>query len=98
MATKKKTTKKSEHSAVDKFSESAHDAIDQFTESAEPAEERVRHAAKEAQERFSHSADRARTRSVDLIQEVSDTVCENPIAAIGIAAAAGFVLSKIFSR
>lgn len=67
--------------------QAAHEAIDSISQRSAEAEERLR-AAK----------DRASARGQELSDEVAAYVTKNPLAAVGIAAAAGFVLGALFRR
>jgi len=67
--------------------QAAHEAIDQISDRSAEAEERLRHASQRATE-----------RSQELAGEVSEYVTNNPLASVGIAAAAGFILGALLRR
>lgn len=67
--------------------EAAHEAIDQISSRSAEAEERLRQASQRASERTQELAD-----------DVSKYVTNNPLASVGIAAAAGFILGALLRR
>jgi len=67
--------------------QAAHEAIDQISARSSEAEERLRDASQRAAE-----------RTQDIVNDVSEYVTKNPLAAVGIAAAAGFVLGSLLRR
>ena len=89
---------------IDRASDAAHDTVDQLAESARPAVDRFAagahetvdkagSAAKSAAEGFEDSA----TKLAGARDRLMDKVRSKPLAAIGVAAAAGFLLSRFFS-
>lgn len=67
--------------------QAAHEAIDQIGARSAEAEERLRQAGQ-----------RASQRTQELAEDVSEYVTKNPLAAVGIAAAAGFILGSLLRR
>ncbi|HEX5515690.1 MAG TPA: hypothetical protein VFY81_14925 [Gammaproteobacteria bacterium] len=67
--------------------EAAHEAIDQISSRSAEAEERLRQASQRASE-----------RTQELANDVSEYVTKNPLASVGIAAAAGFILGALLRR
>jgi ElaB/YqjD/DUF883 family membrane-anchored ribosome-binding protein len=67
--------------------QAAHEAIDQITARSSEAEERLRQAGQRASE-----------RSQELADDVAEYVTKNPLAAVGVAAAAGFLLGSLLRR
>jgi len=67
--------------------QAAHQAIDQLSARGAEAELRLRDAGT-----------RVSARSQELTKELTDYVTEKPLAALGIAAAAGFVLGVLLRR
>lgn len=65
----------------------AHEAIDQISARSAEAEERLREASGRASE-----------RTQEIAADVAEYVNKNPLAALGIAAAAGFVLGSLMRR
>jgi ElaB/YqjD/DUF883 family membrane-anchored ribosome-binding protein len=67
--------------------QAAHEAIDQISNRGAEAEERLRQASQRASE-----------RTQELAEDVTDYVTKNPLASVGIAAAAGFILGALLRR
>lgn len=67
--------------------QAAHEAIDQISARSGEAEERLREAGQRAAE-----------RTQEIANDVSEYVTKNPLAAVGIAAAAGFLLGSLLRR
>lgn len=84
--------------AADKLADTAHDAVDSISASAQEAEERIRQVVAEAEKRLKAASSDAREQGEDLLENVSDYAREHPVATAGIAFAAGFLLSSLFSR
>lgn len=72
------------HETTDRLADRAHEAVDSAARRAGDAEERVRRSGEQAQE-----------RSQDLLASVTDYVHENPLAALGLAFAAGTIFSAM---
>lgn len=77
----------STHETTDNLAQKAHEAVDAAAKSAAQAEERVR-----------ESTQNARERSGDLLDSVSDYVQDNPLTALGLAFAAGTIISAMTRR
>lgn len=92
------SNKGSSHDTTDKVAKTVHEAVDSVAERAAPAEERVRESAAKAAERAREGAEYARARTHDMTERVCDYVKENPLMALGIAFAAGTVVSSILRR
>jgi ElaB/YqjD/DUF883 family membrane-anchored ribosome-binding protein len=90
--------KPSSHETTDHLAESLHHAVDSAAERAGPAEERVRAQAARAADKARESADYARTRSREVASSVGNYVQENPLMALGIAFAAGTLVSSLLRR
>lgn len=84
MATQSKTTK---HQTTDQVAGKAHEAVDAAAETAGRAEERLR-----------DSTDDVRGRSDDILNSVAGYVKENPLTSLGLAFAAGTILSSLTRR
>jgi ElaB/YqjD/DUF883 family membrane-anchored ribosome-binding protein len=67
--------------------QAAHEAIDQISARSAEAEERLREASARATE-----------RTQELAGDVTEYVNKNPLAALGIAAAAGFIIGSLMRR
>lgn len=75
------------HSTTERVAGAAHETVDHLAEHAAQAEERVR-----------RGTERAETYGKDAADSVTRYVQEHPLASLGIAAAAGFVLSALLRR
>ena len=78
------TTQGSTDKTIDRASSSAHDTVD-----------RVAQTATAYAERFGEKADEWLEMKDNWVEGARDYVRENPIAALGIAVAAGYVLSML---
>lgn len=67
--------------------DAAHETIDKISERSAEAEERLRQASAQASR-----------RTEEFAGEVSEYVSSNPLTAVGIAAAAGFILGALLRR
>lgn len=71
---------------IDKLSESAHSAVDRATQ-----------AAAQVAERFGEKGEEWLAMKEDYVEQARDYVKENPLMALGIALAAGYLFGKITS-
>lgn len=71
---------------IDRLAESAHGAIDRATQTAS-----------QVAERFGERSDELLAMKDDYIESARDYVKENPLMALGIALAAGYLFGKITS-
>ena len=95
------TTAKSEansHQTTEAMARTAHEAVDKVADSAAHAEERIRKAGAAAQENLKAGSERARMKSSELTGEVREYVNDHPLAALGIAFAAGMFISAMMRR
>lgn len=76
----------------------AHGAVDRAAESAARAEERLREAAAVGEQRLREQGEEARVVAERAVDHVREYTKENPLAAAGIAFAAGVILSRLMSR
>lgn len=83
----------SSHATTDRLSESVHESVDQIAKTAGKAEERIRKEASEAQLHARDAGQKTKERTDDTIQYISHFVQDNPMLALGIAFAAGTLLS-----
>lgn len=82
---------------VERVAESAHRVVDQLAGKAGPAVERLRGSMSDARESVNqHMADFSQTRE-EWAESARESVRRNPLAAIGIAAAVGYVLARLTS-
>lgn len=89
------TRNASAHSAVDRLASAARPAVDRLAETAHQTVDRVTTMASSAAGTLQQKREQLTTVSDELIDDARTYVRANPMAAIGIAAAVGFVLSRI---
>jgi ElaB/YqjD/DUF883 family membrane-anchored ribosome-binding protein len=88
-------TESSPHSPTTaRVADNLHDAVDAAAASAGNAEERLREQAEKARE----VADYARVRAGEVVDTVARYTRDNPLAALGIAFAAGVVVASLTRR
>lgn len=85
-------------SATEQAAGAAHHAVDRAAESAGKAEERLRDAAAAGEQRLREKGEEARVVAERTMDHVREYTKENPLAAAGIAFAAGVILSRLMSR
>ncbi len=85
-------------STVQKIAESVHEGVDRAADAAARAEQRVRQAADDAQRGVRQSKQKARARGEEVASEAVAFVEEHPVASLGIAFAAGILLSNMLRR
>ncbi|WP_024326477.1 YqjD family protein [Thioalkalivibrio sp. AKL19] len=88
----------SEHATTDRLSERAHETVDQAAKTAAKAEERIRHQAAGAEERVKEAGQQVKERSDETLKSVTGFVRENPLLSLGIAFAAGTLVSALRRR
>lgn len=81
-----------------RVAERAHQTIDRAAEVAAEAEESVRTSAQRATERLREGEERARESFDDSVNRLRTYVEQNPLAAAGIAFAAGLLVSALLRR
>jgi ElaB/YqjD/DUF883 family membrane-anchored ribosome-binding protein len=81
------SSKRSTESSVDRLSQSAHDAVDKAAS-----------VASSYAERFSTKGEELMQMQEDWMKTARDYVRENPLQALGIAVAAGYLLHMITRR
>jgi ElaB/YqjD/DUF883 family membrane-anchored ribosome-binding protein len=81
------STKRSADSSIDRMSQSAHDAVDKAAS-----------VASNYAERFSSTGESLMQMPEDWMQTAREYVRENPLQALGIAVAAGYLLHMITRR
>ena len=85
------------HKAIDKASDAARPAVDKLASGAHQAVDKMADAATQAAERLSDKRAQLMDAQAELTESCRNYVRENPMASIGIAVAAGFLLSKLLS-
>ncbi|SFW97580.1 hypothetical protein SAMN02745752_00005 [Marinospirillum alkaliphilum DSM 21637] len=88
----------SEHTTTDQLSESAHQSVDQIARSAGKVEERIRHNAADAEEYVKDAGHKTKKYSDKTLESVSAYVQDNPLICLGLAFAAGSLLSALKHR
>ncbi|MBA3979246.1 MAG: hypothetical protein C0462_01460 [Alcanivorax sp.] len=88
----------STHQTTDKVAQSLHGAVDTAASRAAPAEEKLRQEANEAAARLREGREYARSRSEEMLGNVTGYVRENPLTALGLAFAAGTLFSALTRR
>lgn len=88
----------SDHATTDRLSNSAHDSVDQIAKSAGKAEERIRHEASDAQAHVRDAGQKTKERTDEAMNTISVFVQDNPLISIGLAFAAGTLLSTFKRR
>jgi ElaB/YqjD/DUF883 family membrane-anchored ribosome-binding protein len=93
---------------IDRASDAAHDTVDQMAGSARPAVDRIAAGAHETVDKASNAAKNAAKNAAEGMEDgakklavahdrLMDNVRSKPLAAVGIAVAAGFLLSRLFT-
>jgi ElaB/YqjD/DUF883 family membrane-anchored ribosome-binding protein len=88
---------KAAHSTIDSFSEAARPAIAHMASSAHSAADRARATANHAAEALGEKGDKLNESSKKIIAQTEGYVREHPVASLGIAVAAGYILNRLFS-
>jgi ElaB/YqjD/DUF883 family membrane-anchored ribosome-binding protein len=73
------------------------DTIEKATHSAHEAVDKVASVTNEAIDAFGERGERLKNGEQQLLEECRGYVHDNPITSLGIAAAAGFLLSRLLS-
>ncbi|MEJ8569143.1 hypothetical protein [Elongatibacter sediminis] len=76
----------------------AHEAVDKAADRAEGVEQRVREEASRAAEKAGEQREEARRQLDDTLSSIDGFVREKPVAAAGIAFAAGVVTTLLMKR
>lgn len=83
---------------TERMTAAAHEAMDRVTRAADRAEREVRRAAARAARRAKTTRKRAVRRANTTVDNVRTYIEDNPLAATGIAFAAGLVLAGLLRR
>ena len=73
------------------------DTIDKAAKSAHEAVDKIASATSQASEALSEKGNQLKNTEQQLVENCRDYVRDNPITSLGIAAAAGFLLSRLLS-
>ncbi|MEO8133362.1 MAG: DUF883 C-terminal domain-containing protein [Betaproteobacteria bacterium] len=85
------------HDAIDNVASSAKPALDRMSAGAHQTVEKVAIAASDLAESLGVKADELKDLQDRLTEECRRYVRDNPLASVGIALAAGFLLSRLLS-
>ncbi|HEX5125781.1 MAG TPA: hypothetical protein VFW00_03495 [Rhodocyclaceae bacterium] len=85
------------HKAIDKVSGAARPAVDRMASGAHQAVDRIADVATQAAETLSAKSDQLKDVQAKLLGQTRSYVSAHPIATLGIAVAAGFLLSRLLS-
>ena len=85
------------HRVIDRATEAARPAVDRVASTAHQTVDRVAGAATSAAETLDMKAGQLRDAQERFTEDCRDYVRENPLKSVGIAVAAGFLLSKLLS-
>jgi len=85
------------HDAIDKVTDAARPMVDRFASGARQAVEKIASAAGQAAETLSVRGEQLKNAQAQAMEQTRLYVRENPVTAVGIALAVGFVLSKLLS-
>ena len=83
------------HETIDKFSDRAGPAVDRLSSGAHELVETAAVKASDAADTIDSKAEALRETQLRLTEQFRDYVKEKPLVAVGLAVAAGFVLSKL---
>lgn len=84
------------HSTIDKVSNAARPAVDRLATGAHQAVDKIAGAATTAAESLVVKTEQLKNAHARMTEECRVYVRANPLAAVGVAALAGFVLSRLF--
>ncbi|ALP53578.1 hypothetical protein Tel_10775 [Candidatus Tenderia electrophaga] len=87
-----------DHATTDRISERAHESVDRVAEIAGKGEERIRHGAADAEARVRDAGQKAKKRSNEALQSISGLVRDKPLISLGLAFAAGTLLTALLRR
>ena len=86
------------HNTIDKVSDAAYPAVDRVAEGAHQVVDKVANAASQAADTLVVKGEQLKEAQTRATESFRGYVTENPFASVGIAVAAGFILSKFFNR
>ena len=74
------------------------DITDKVSDSAHAAYDKIADATSQAAETLGEKGEQLKKTEQQLMKNCSSFICDNPITSVSIAVAAGFLLSRLFSR
>ena len=84
------------HDVIDKVSGAARPAVDRFASGAHQAVDKIASAASQAAETLGMKGAQLKNAQVRAMEQCRGYVRENPVTALGIAIAAGYLLSRLW--
>lgn len=85
------------HKAIDKMSDAARPAVDRMASGAHQAVDKVAAVANQAADTLGTKSDEIKEAQTRLMTQCSGYVRANPLTSLGIAVAAGFLLSRLLA-
>jgi ElaB/YqjD/DUF883 family membrane-anchored ribosome-binding protein len=85
------------HKAIDKASDAARPAVDRLATGAHQAVDKIAGAATQAAETLDLKSEQLMDAQTRLTESCREYVRDNPVTSLGIAVAAGFLLSRLLS-
>ncbi|MES2663576.1 MAG: DUF883 C-terminal domain-containing protein [Pseudomonadota bacterium] len=86
------------HQTIDKTTEAASPFVQQLSSTAHSTVDKVAGMVSTASEKVGERTDQLKGYETQLMQKSNQYIRENPLAAVGIALATGFILSRLLSR
>jgi len=83
------------HGAIDKVSDAARPMVDRIASGAHQAVDKIASAAGQAAETLGVKGEQLKNAQAQAMEQARIYVRENPLAALGIAVAAGYLLSRL---
>lgn len=87
-----------DHATTDRLTEHAHESVDRIASKAARGEERIRHEAADAEARVRDAGQKARERSDEALRTIDVFVRDRPLLSLGLAFAAGSLVSALMRR
>jgi ElaB/YqjD/DUF883 family membrane-anchored ribosome-binding protein len=85
------------HNSIDRASDAARPAVDRIASSAHQAVDNIAEAASHAADTLGEKSGQFKEVQARFMEDCNNYVRENPMASLGMAAAAGFLLSRMLS-
>ena len=85
------------HDVINKVSDAARPAVDRFASGAHQAVDKIASAAGQAAETLGVKGEQLKKLQAQALDQARGYVREHPVASVGIAIAAGYLLSKLLS-
>lgn len=84
------------HNVIDKVSQAAHPAVDRISSGAHLTVDKAASAATRTAVAFNEKREQLRYAGMRTMQETRGYIRANPVMSIGIAVAAGYMISRLF--